>query len=248
MSIRALASAPASFVLSISFAATGLEVSAAAPRTAQVQGGWIEALPCPFTTLAPVAGHPTTVSFSCTAGTIWDGTWTGQTHFVIKGTMDLVSGDGTGTADETFVGSALADHSQGSLHFLGDWTLYGASNSYRGHEVIVDATGQFAGAKGEVTFEGMVAGLLGGHGGYRGWWSRPTTGGLFPRDFRSLHPLDRSTAGFRCAPYNPPARRARWNRLLRRSQTMSEMGKSHTVIMWARVDLLPSNTTSFRGR
>jgi hypothetical protein len=176
MSIRTLVTVLPIFGLSMIFAAPELEVTAAAPPTAHVQGGWIEALPCPYTTLTPAAGHPTTVSFTCTAGTLWDGTWTGHTYFVLKGTLDLVSGDGTGTADETFVGTALADHSQGTLHFLGDWTFYGATNSYRGHEVIVDAAGQFAGAKGEVDFEGMEAGLF-GHGGYHGWWSRPTTGG-----------------------------------------------------------------------
>jgi hypothetical protein len=147
-----------------------LRVAAAAAEP--VEGGWIEALPCAPLGFAPAAGGPTMVSFTCTAGTLWDGAWTGQTHFVFRGTQDVTTGDGTGTLDETFVGVAPALHLQGSLHLLGDVVFHGASNSIRIHETIVDATGEFAGASGEVSFEGLVSGTL-GHGGYHGSWTHP---------------------------------------------------------------------------
>jgi hypothetical protein len=175
ISVRALAVVLPVVGLLAPFITPQLQVAAATARTEEAQGGWIEALPCPYTALAPAAGLPTTVSWTCPAGTLWDGTWTGHTHFIAKGATDLVSGDGTGTLDETFVGTAPADHSKGSLHLLGDWVMDGASSTIRIHETIVDATGQFAGAKGQVTFEGLLGGNL-GHGGYHGWWSRPTTG------------------------------------------------------------------------
>jgi hypothetical protein len=157
------------------WAAPALAVGATTTGHQEIQGGWIGALPCVPTTATPEPGQPTTLRpYTCTSGTFWDGGWTGQTHFVATGTLDLVSGDASMTIDETFSGVATEDRSHGTLHLLGTITLDGATSTARIHEVIVGGTGQLADAVGDVVFEGTQLSAVGGHGGYHGWWSRPS--------------------------------------------------------------------------
>lgn len=47
---------------------------AAEPKSTEVVGGWVGALPCPFTSAKPSASSPTVVPFECVSGAIWDGT------------------------------------------------------------------------------------------------------------------------------------------------------------------------------
>lgn len=55
----------------------------------------------------------------------------------------------------------------------GTFTIDGATQTVHVEETVVDGTGQFAGATGEVTFEGLdLLGII-GEGGYHGWWARP---------------------------------------------------------------------------
>jgi hypothetical protein len=158
------------------WAAPTSAVDAATTRRHEIQGGWIGILPCIPTAATPEPGRPTTLRrFTCISGTFWDGMWTGQTHFVATGTVDLVSGNMSTTIDETFYGVATEERSRGTLHLLGTVTVDGASSTVRVHEVIVGGTGEFAGAMGDVVFEGAQLSAVSGHGGYHGWWSRPST-------------------------------------------------------------------------
>ncbi|MEA2617439.1 MAG: hypothetical protein QOE72_3222 [Chloroflexota bacterium] len=158
------------------WAAPPSPVGAATPARKEIQGGWIGALPCVTTAATPEPGRPTTLRpATCVSGTFWDGVWTGHTHFVATGTQDLVSGDMSMTIDEIFYGVATEDHSRGTLHLLGTITIDGATSTVRVHEVVVGGTGQFAGAVGDVVFEGTQLSAVSGHGGYHGWWSRPST-------------------------------------------------------------------------
>jgi hypothetical protein len=158
------------------WAAPPSAVGAATTARHEIQGGWIGALPCVITAAIPEPGRPTTLRpATCTSGTVWDGVWTGQTHFVAVGTLDLVSGDLSATIDETFYGVTTEDRSYGTLHLLGTISIDGATSTARVHEVVVGGTGQFAGAMGDVVFEGTQVSAVSGHGGYHGWWSRPST-------------------------------------------------------------------------
>jgi hypothetical protein len=147
-------------------------VGAAGGAVVNVRGGWIGELPCLFTALAPGGSKPTVVSFTCTSGTTWDGTWTGHTHYVVRATLDLVTGSGTGTIDETLVGIVTAGASPGTMHLLGTLNVDGATNTVEVDETIVGGTGAFAGSTGQVVFEGLQLSGVIGSGGYHGTWHR----------------------------------------------------------------------------
>jgi hypothetical protein len=137
-----------------------------------VRGGWLGELPCGLTSVAPSPSTPTTLTFSCASGTTWDGVWAGHTHYVVNGTLDLVTGNASGTIDETLVGVVTASASPGTLHLVGTFDVDGATNTIEVDETLVGGTGAFAASHGHVTFEGVQLSGAAGHGGYHGTWTR----------------------------------------------------------------------------
>jgi hypothetical protein len=146
--------------------------AASASKKQEIRGGWIGAVPCAFTSYNPSPGAPTTGTFTCTSGTFWDGSWTGQTMYTAKGTINFLTGDSSGTLDETFYGIATADQSSGTLRFSERYRIYGATNTVHIDVTIVGGTGDWVGSKGHLTFDGVQFLGVAGHGGYAGTWIR----------------------------------------------------------------------------
>lgn len=155
----------------------GPAVSHAAPphevrvQPEAVSGTWQTIVPVVIASYQPSSPDPTTGTYQGADSTLWQGTWTGVTHYAIRGTANLVSGAGSGTLQETFAGRSSGD-GNGTLSFDETYTLDAA-----GHIVIeariVDATGDFTGARGRLTFDGTEVGAVTGSGTYRGRWSHP---------------------------------------------------------------------------
>jgi hypothetical protein len=150
-----------------------LPASADASKRTVVRGGWIGELPCVITSYTPSQETPTTGTFDCTSGTLWDGGWTGQTTYSIHGKTNLLTGDSSGTLEETFYGVYTGDQSHGTLTFVERYRLNGATNSIHIDLKITGGTGDWVGSRGTATFDGN-AGVLGlvGHGGYAAIWIR----------------------------------------------------------------------------
>ena len=129
-----------------------------------VRGGWVNPA-CVFTNYDPVTG-----AFQCTSSTTWTGVWTGVTHVEAEGTFD-VTGSGSGTVEETFIGRA-SDGSAGTLRFTEPWVADGPSLTIHIDARIVEGTGDWVGATGRVSFDGTIASGS-GFGGYVGSWTRP---------------------------------------------------------------------------
>ena len=146
---------------------------ASTPTRTSVMGGWIGELPCVFTSATPTPSRPTLLPISCTSGTTWDGDWAGHTHYVVAGTLDVVTGNFHGTIDETLIGMVTRSRAVGTLHLIGTVDLDGATNTLVVAESLAGGTGPFAGAGGNVTFEGVQASGVIGHGGYHGMWTQP---------------------------------------------------------------------------
>ncbi|HEX2038401.1 MAG TPA: hypothetical protein VHF47_01580 [Acidimicrobiales bacterium] len=130
-----------------------------------VRGGWVSPT-CVFTDYNPVTG-----AFRCTSSTTWTGTWTGATVVEGEGTFDVMTGSGSGTIEETFVGRA-ADGTTGTLQFTEAWVADGPSLTIHIDGRIVAGTGDWIGATGRVSFDGTMASGS-GFGGYVGSWTRP---------------------------------------------------------------------------
>lgn len=141
--------------------------SHAAANRVHIVGGWVTG-PC-----VPTAFNPTSGSMVCQGSSTWDGTWTGQTDYVVRGTLDVVSGNSKGTIDETFVGIDTATHAGGTLHLTERYVLDGATGALIIDCRLAGATGAFAGASGTVRFIGTTVSVAGGHGGYEGWLTFP---------------------------------------------------------------------------
>lgn len=139
-----------------------------ADRDHTVAGTWQTLVPVTLTSYQPSASDPTTGTYTGVGSTLWQGTWTGVTHYSISGTANLVTGAGSGTLTETFIGRAT-DAGQGTLDFTETYTLDTA-----GHLLIrariIGGTGDFHNAKGAVRFEGMEIGIVTGNGTYSGRW------------------------------------------------------------------------------
>lgn len=142
-------------------AATGR--SKAQPQA--VRGSWVNPA-CAFTDYDPVTG-----AFHCTSSGVWTGTWTGVTHVEAEGKYDLVTGSGSGTIKETFVGRA-SDATTGTLRFTETWIIDGPALTIHIDARIIEGTGDWVGATGQATFDGTVASGT-GFGGYAGSWTRP---------------------------------------------------------------------------
>jgi hypothetical protein len=144
---------------------------AAELKSAEVVGGWVGELPCPFTAAEPSASDATIVMFECVSGSMWEGTWVGHTLYRAAGTLDVVSGDIHATVDETLVGLVSATRAAGTLHLVGSVEVDGATGSMVVRERIVGGTGAFEGSSGTAVFDGAQVALVAGHGGYQGTWT-----------------------------------------------------------------------------
>lgn len=129
----------------------------------EVRGSWTSLVNCAVTSYDPISKRIT-----CTGSTLWQGTWNGVTEYVLTGTYDPVTGDARGTLRETFRGSA-SDGSEGTLSFYETLTLDGATSQIHIDAHLVDGSGGFTGAHGEVTFDGIDNPAT-GNGTYAGWW------------------------------------------------------------------------------
>lgn len=148
---------------------------ASATSDRDVEGRWVGLVPCVPTTPESV----TTNHVTCTGSTTWAGTWTGVTSYTIDGTFDAFTGAADATVDETFVGR----DDQGRVgtlrfaeHLVGTPTGIPDTQVLHIDACIIDATGDFAGASGRVSFDG-VANLAGGTGTFDGTWKLPRRSG-----------------------------------------------------------------------
>lgn len=125
----------------------------AAPQERLV-GRWVGAVPCVPTAIPSVTGSTT-----CAGSTTWIGGLTGQTHYTYRGTVDLVTGAGRGSIDETFVGRDQAGR-VGTLRFAETVVALPTgipdTGSVSIDAVLVDGTGDFAGAAGRLSFNGLI--------------------------------------------------------------------------------------------
>lgn len=149
-----------------------LPVNASAARRIAVRGGWVGELPCLFTSYTPSESAPTTGTFSCMSGTTWDGGWTGHTVYTAKGTIDFLTGNASGTLNETFYGVYTGDDSSGTLTFVERFRVYGATNSIHIDLKITGGTGDWAGSRGTSVFDGFQLLGVAGNGGYEATWIR----------------------------------------------------------------------------
>ena len=150
----------------------GTPATASASHKIAVRGGWIGAVPCAFTSYTPSADAPTTGTFDCTSGTLWDGGWTGQTVYTVHGKINFLTGDSSGTLSETFYGVYTGDQSSGTLTFVEKYRLDGATNGLHIDLKITGGTGDWAGSRGNATFDGTQFLGIAGHGGYVATWVR----------------------------------------------------------------------------
>jgi hypothetical protein len=125
-----------------------------------------------MTSYTPSQETPTTGTFDCTSGTLWDGGWTGHTTYSVHGKINFLTGDSSGTLEETFYGVYTGDQSHGTLTFVERYRIDGATNSLHIDLKITGGTEDWAGSRGTATFDGtQVLGLV-GHGGYTATWIR----------------------------------------------------------------------------
>lgn len=142
----------------------------AGARTHAVSGSWQEVVPVSMTSYTPSAGDPLTGRYQGIGSTLWQGTWTGVTHYVMQGTANLVTGAGSGTLQETFVGRS-DDGGTGTLDFSETYTL-ADDGTLVIQARITGGSGDFARARGSVSFLGQQYGVATGNGSYSGRWTR----------------------------------------------------------------------------
>jgi hypothetical protein len=144
--------------------------SASAQPASNVAGTWQAIVPILTTTYQPSPTDPTTGSYEGVGSSLWQGTWTGVTYYTSRGTLNVASGAGSGAFDETFAGRST-DGGTGTITFTWTYTV-----DPHGHILfwgrIIDASGDFTGARGTLTAEGTVLGAVSGNGTYHGHWSR----------------------------------------------------------------------------
>jgi hypothetical protein len=133
-----------------------------------VTGTWQTIVPVTMSSYTPSAADPTTGSYQGVGSTLWQGTWSGLTDYTIRGTANLVTGAGAGSITETFAGRS-SDGKSGTIRF-GETYALDATGHLRIRARVLDATGQFTGGHGSVTFVGTMVGIATGSGSYRGRW------------------------------------------------------------------------------
>jgi len=137
--------------------------------TSSVVGNWTQLVNCAITSYNPLTKQAT-----CVGSSMWTGTWTGLTHYVFQGTLDLITGDAQGTLSETFSGTSSSGGT-GTLQFQESLTLVGATSTLHIDATLTSGTGDFSGARGSVAFDG-TDNLATGFGTYAGWWQLPGPG------------------------------------------------------------------------
>lgn len=156
-------------------ATVALLIVAASPAVATagadpVGGAFTGAVPIIPTAWQSSPDNATTGTYEAVGTSQWQGTWTGVTTYHARATGDLNQGGaGSGTMDETFIGRST-DGGTGTIVFR--WTYVFEPDgrlTFDGH--IVGATGDFTGATGKVTADG-VANPAYTIGTFRGSWSR----------------------------------------------------------------------------
>jgi hypothetical protein len=137
--------------------------TAGAVKKEYVAGGFAQAAQCIPSGGAPTA-TATTWEFECAAGTTtWTGDLRGQTLLSeVRGTVDLLTFSTVGTAKET-IHLATPDGRMGTLDMVSSFVSEG--NEFEATNTVVGGSGNFAGARGEIWFEGAVFGT----GTYSGW-------------------------------------------------------------------------------
>ena len=124
------------------------------------------------TTYQPSSTDPTAGSFEGVGSELWQGTWTGVSSFTARGTANLVTGASSGTLEETLFGRST-DGGTGTMSIAWVFSI-GADGHVLFRGRIVDATGDFTGARGTLVIEGTgVGGGSAFSGTYHGDWSRP---------------------------------------------------------------------------
>ena len=157
-------------------AATSITPAMGSGREAAViRGGYISAVPCIPTHVTPTA-PPNDEPFTCVGSSNWDGDLTGVTMFSINGRTNLITGDTAGLIDETFRGAYAKTKDAGTLHFRERYVQNGASGALYIDAAVVDGSGYFSGARGDVVFGGYGSSVGTGHGGYDGVLCIPTRG------------------------------------------------------------------------
>lgn len=134
--------------------------------TSTVAGSWAQIVNCVFTHYDLQSGD-----FTCVGGSTWQGSWTGVTHYDVKGHYDVATGNMRGTLVEDFVGLYLPDRSHGILHMAHRFTLDGATSALHIESTILGGEGDptFRCSSGHLTWDGTAPGET-GWGGYSGTW------------------------------------------------------------------------------
>lgn len=157
---------PAKFLTVMLIALPSAAPAQAAARE-PVSGNWQQLI-----SAVPLSYNPFTHAIDFVGSSLWTGTWTGVTYYRVKGTFDLLTGQGVGDLTETFTGCS-ADGGHGRLSFVEHLTV-GPGGVTHIDTRLVHGTGDFAGTTGAVTFDG-TANTVSGSGTYSGWWTRPSS-------------------------------------------------------------------------
>jgi hypothetical protein len=141
--------------------------SAQAATGGPVNGNWIDPVSC-----VPTGYNLSTGQANCDGVDEWDGTWNGLAYYHETVSFDLITGDASGTAQSTFVGRS-SDGRKGTLQLFERLRLDGATGNLHVDGYVTGGSGDFAGARGFVQFDGKANPATGGTGTYAGWWAVP---------------------------------------------------------------------------
>jgi len=126
----------------------------AAPAT-EIRGSYVNNVGCVPRDVKPHA-DPTKFDVTCYVGSTYTGGLVGHTAGHMRVTVDTVTGNMSGTADEWFYGRYPGDDgSYGGIHFTASFSIDGKTNSLRGTGKIVGGTCSFTGSKGTLSFDGF---------------------------------------------------------------------------------------------
>jgi hypothetical protein len=158
--------------ISIATGACLLALAQAAPAaatTTEVGGDWASAVPCVPFEGSPSLENPTQIPYTCEGSATVRGSLVGVTVYTTYGTIDLASGDSWGTMKERFTGVSADGSLRGTMDFKEKFTIDGATLFFDDTAKIVGGSGDFAGSRGAVIFNGTVAAGVGG-GSWGGTW------------------------------------------------------------------------------